>query len=493
VMVITRGVGGVNVSAEPDMRAMLTAATKGVATATTAHAWRSVDTQTLPVVGHILSNATTSDFIKIGVVAGICTDIGTCVSSIDGSSVIDGSSMSTRRIETDLEPVREEANIDLLYTLNVSDSHGMAYCGRVLMDADMRASCAEDSKIPISLHALRNLSGYSPEFDTDMVGIVEIMERAFGGSGVDRVQIGTHGVSLDSSGVKRVFPTDAENPTNHILKSQRNTTLLFDEDHTPSHTITVDSVRALRARPVHQRYLATQGVSIDQVGDGYQFQLVMSCSGIHPETELGSDSPNCVSVANPIRTFSTDEGYAPRQSIVHVFVDGGHFAVNVTHIYNSNAPRSLHLPVYAVMNKLASLNLCSELSIKDAMCNGSMETMHGDDSVPYVILKSATLPLVAVFTSRLTEESVCRCPKNCGCPACKLKRHTSEIHEDVPFSRHLSLSQTPILGEYDSPGSDAETSMSQGYDVSDSDSDKPSDAESALPMAVQLALLRQWG
>jgi hypothetical protein len=39
-------------------------------------------------------------------------------------------------------------------------------------------------------------------------------------------------------------------------------------------TITVDSVRALRAHPVHQRYLATQGVSIDQVGDSGEVEVL---------------------------------------------------------------------------------------------------------------------------------------------------------------------------------------------------------------------------
>ncbi|KAJ1468497.1 hypothetical protein T484DRAFT_1755124 [Baffinella frigidus] len=457
---------------------MLTAASKGVATATTAHAWRSVEIQTLPEVGNILSRATTADFIKVGVVAGLGTDIGAVVTAMhDNTESIHGDGAA-------LDPVQEVTDIDLVYTLNASDSHGMVYSGRVLMDANMRAVCAEDTKIPMSLYALRNLHGCSPDFDTDIAGIVEIMERAFGSDGVDRVQIGPHGVSLDSSGVKRVFPTDTENPTNHILKSQRNTTMLFDPDHTPSHTITVDSVRALRARPVHQRYLATQGVSIDQIGDGYQFQLVMSCSGSHTETELWSESPNCVSAALPVQTFATDEGYTPRQSVVHVFVDGGHFAVDVAHICNSNAARSLHLPVYAAMNQLASLGLCSGLAIKDAMCNGSMETINGDDSVPFVVLNSATSPLVAVFTSTFTQTGRCRCPENCHCHRHKAdeceERDPEEIHvkhdADVKASENVSPKRVPIAS--------VSSAGSRPHDLN---------IEHALPMTVRLALARQWG
>jgi hypothetical protein len=468
-MVVTRVVGGVNVSATANTRAIVTAASKGVATAITAHEWRSLDTKTLPEVGHIISRATTDDFIKIGVLAGTSTDIGVCVSSIDGDTV------STHSNETHLEPVREVSSIDLVYTMNISDSHGMAYCGQVLMDADMRAVCAEDSNVPISLYALRNLRGYSPVFDKDIAGIVEIMERAFSGVGVDHVQTDGH-VSINSSGRKRVFPTDAEQSTNHILKSQRNTTMLFDPDRTPTHTITVDSMRALRARPVHQRYLATQGVSIDHIGTGYQFHLVMSCTNVHTENEIVTDSPNYVNASLPVRMFSTDEGYAPRQSLVHVFVDGGHFAMNVTHICNSNAARSLHLPVYAAMNKLVSLNLCSELSVKDAMCNGTMETMHGDDSIPFVVLKSESFPLVAVFTSTFTPTGRCRCPGNCRC-------HDVEGGGD-PDKCDSSSSDEDVEHVMETPEVVPSKAAVAPFSIEN---------ENTLPMPVRLALLRQWG
>ncbi|KAJ1465491.1 hypothetical protein T484DRAFT_1757375 [Baffinella frigidus] len=312
-----------------------------------------------------------------------------------------------------------------VYNLTVVDTHGLSYMTEVRMDESMRESVSGRSKVPMALHALRNLNGSSDAFDNDVSEVRTLMEKAFGGdcSMVCKTTNTPHTVGGAGLGMVRTFPTDLESQS--VLSTESATTSLFNGNRVPTHTVVVHSTRVSGSKPI-DRYMALQSVTIEEVGGIYTASVVMTRSAM----AQGGDIDDNVYMAAPQVPFERSDTHTPRSSDVHVFTAGRHFTANVLHSHDSDAPRSLQLPVYAVMHAITQMHPNLTVYMKHAMCVGSMETLHTDASTPLVVMRDSVMPLVAVFAAHPEKEETNQ-PHMLDIP------DTFEITEDEEWEKFL--------------------------------------------------------
>jgi len=416
---------------------MWSLANKAVLDASTEHAMKSVDEQTPPRIGVVLARATDMDFENLGVFVTKVTEISDvepgddtqgdemhnntnnntngeethnnthrCGDGSHASSTLKNIDPNHNKI-TDLEvkdkghTMTVKKNDSKIYNLTVADTHGLSYMTEVHMDETMHALVSGTSNVPMALYALRNLTGNSDAFDNDASEVKTLMEKAFGKSTVvEGTTTQPHTVGAAGLGIVRTFPIDLETQSPSVLSTESATTSLFNENRVPTHTVVVHSANVLCSKPA-DRYMAMQSVTIEEVGGIYRASVVMTRSDkVHGLDHIDDN----VYMAAPVIPFERSDARTPRSSDVHVFTAGRHFTANVLHAHEADAPRSLQLPVYAVMHAITQMHPNLAVDIKQAMCVGSMETLHMDASTPLVVMRDSKIPLVAVFATHFQKE-----------------------------------------------------------------------------------------
>ena len=285
--------------------------------------------------------------------------------------------------------------------MTITDTHGLAY--ETTVGADVPTTLKGNKSPPMALYALRGISGHSRVVDNDISEVKSLLERAFGNKCQDAT----------AAAVIRTFPTDTADPyVCKVLSTESSNTSLFSDNHTPSHNMVVHTARISqksslprgtgsgleKVKPIQENYIASQSVTIEEVGGIYTASIVMTRNPL--ETELDSEDNHAL-MATPLVPYARSDSRCARLSAVHLFTAGRHFAANVVHTHDSDLPRSLHLPVYAVMHAIAELNPKLSCDIKRTICAGSMDTLHTDPSTPTIVMRNSSTPMVAFFAACL--------------------------------------------------------------------------------------------
>jgi hypothetical protein len=449
------------VSAPQTTRNMWSLANKAVLEATSSHAIKSVDEMTPPKVGVVLARATHIDFEHLGVFVTKVTELcdkeqpskDTHEFQIDPKSnenktdpdhnlpsdklitekktdpdhnlpsdkLIAGAPESRHSLAVKQVP-------ELLYTMTVTDTHGLSYVTDVLMDEAMQGVVSVSSKVPMALYALRNITGTSHAFDNDVYEVKSLFETAFGINSACVTETDTpHAVGAAGSGIVRTFRTDVESPGSSVLGTESTTTSLFNELRVPTHTVVVNSARVSCSKPVEHHYIASQSVTIEEVGGIYAASIVMTLSA---EVQGMDHIDDSVHMATPLVPFCRSDARTARYSVMHIFTAGRHFAADVIHAHDADAPRSLQLPVYAVMHAITKMDQKLAVDLIQSMSVGSMETLHTDPSTPMVVMRDSLTPMVALFSARLEKEGGDR-----GCMTDATEGLS--VHDDVEWEQFL--------------------------------------------------------
>ena len=291
------------------------------------------------------------------------------------------------------------------YTIDVSDTHGLSYTGEVQLNNVMINDVTIDDGMPLALMSFKSLAGASHAFDNDVSEVRLLIDRAFRHkNGEFNTSSGcVHNVSAAGDGIIRTFPIDVESRPVTTLSTDSTTTSLFNENRVPTHTVKVHTTR-LSCSQMDRGYIATQGLTLEEVGGTYSASIVMTRSA---KDSLVEKVDGNVYMATPMIPFNRSLSSASvRNSVVHAFAAGCHFAANVTHAYDVNAPRSLQLPVYALMHAVAETHPDLVGDFKVAMSTGSMETLYADSATPMVVMRNSAIPFVTVFTPKMMLEDI---------------------------------------------------------------------------------------
>lgn len=368
-----------NISATQPTKDAWSYANKAVLQASVSHTMKSADEITPPKIGVVLARAVKKDFEDLGIFVESVTEV----------------------------PKTDPNSVGMLYTMTATDTHGLSYVTNVCMDEDMYTAALDTSKLPMALHALRNTTARSHAFHNDVSAVVSLMGKAFGTNITDmganhdirdNTSYTTNTVGAESN-VIRTFATDLESRNSNMFSTASVTTSMFNENHVPTHNIIVHTARVICTNPTEQSYIANQSVNIEEVGGIYSTSIVLTRVCAPDKLD------ETVYMAAPLIPFKRSDFHNPRESVVHIFTVGRHFAANVVHQYDTDAPRSVHLPVYAIMYALGQAHPTLNDDIKSCMCTGSMETLHTDVSTPTVIMRESVVPLVAIFAARLNIHS----------------------------------------------------------------------------------------
>lgn len=290
------------------------------------------------------------------------------------------------------------------YTIDVSDTHGLSYTGEVQLNNVMINDVTIDDGMPLALMSFKSLAGASHAFDNDVSEVRLLIDRAFRHkNGEFNTSSGcVHNVSAAGDGIIRTFPIDVESRPVTTLSTDSTTTSLFNENRVPTHTVKVHTTR-LSCSQMDRGYIATQGLTLEEVGGTYSASIVMTRSA---KDSLVEKVDGNVYMAAPMIPFNRSLSTTVRNSVVHAFAAGCHFAANVTHAYDVNAPRSLQLPVYALMHAVAETHPGLVGDFKVAMSTGSMETLYADSATPMVVMRNSAIPFVTVFTPKMMLEDI---------------------------------------------------------------------------------------
>jgi hypothetical protein len=386
-----------NVSAPPTTRQTWSAVSKALVHATSSHEMRTGDERSPPAIGGVAVRATAEDFEKLGVIV----DTGTVTDITPTSSVVEINETN------DITPTSSVVGInetnDITYTATVADSEGLSYVAYVRMAAGLHTATATGhaAPAPIALHALQLLSNVSPAFDRDVKGVHTILQKAFGTTVVCTDTAATetldHTVGTGTPCGTRVFPTDTERHSPSLLSTKSSTTVVFDANNAAQYDVTTHTMHQQKTNQNDPGYIAAQSVTIEEICGAYTATVLLACS---PPILGGGDVSVFKTAA--LLPYHDDCGVTPRQSTVHVLTAGRHFATNVTHTHDAYAARTLHVPVYAALHALAQTHLCLAEGIKEAMKEGSVETLHADTPVPMVVMRGSRTPVVAMFVPNLS-------------------------------------------------------------------------------------------
>ena len=477
------------ISAPPIARAMCTSASKGLALATAKHELGSVDSQqTSAKIGATVALATRQDFQKLGVV-------------VDTKSIRDCGATGICH-----DPVPETKTPGgLMYDISVTDSNAMAFSGQVYMPTAMQM---QSTTLPMALHALNHMGKRNDQFKLATRYIHDNITLSFDTKRVDKTHTAacekssldqsSHGNADESdifSGLssdlglnhcseagmlhasetltmnarhpatKRSFTLDTGNPTHHHLTAFSTTNEVRRHDGTPITSTTMDT--HMLTQPTGS-YVASQSVHIESAESKYNASVVMSVGGSTQQASL--DSEKSAQQANAFTPFHSDNGFTKRDSTVHVFADGKHLALNVQHRLDADAPRSLHLPVYAALHALGTHTDSTDMVFTDtragnthtetmggsletaplrptilptnvvqaAMSSGYMETVCDGNSMPIVVLRESQIPIVAVvvpFLSNQTEIPI-------GAEG-HTQREFEKIHANTYYRAAIQTSEKP--------------------------------------------------
>jgi hypothetical protein len=385
------------VSAGTDARVLWSSAARGVLRATAAHEVRTVETHTPRHIGCILKNATTAQFEQLGANVHIDT-----VSDV---------SADVRMFENlKQENISDGPSTDMVYDLTITDSDATVYTARVYLDNAMLAEYGESCSCPMVCYALRQLDS----IHESMPEVAKTLQRAFDTKSITQdttasAASSVHCVASANTTNRRMFPIGSvkgSNGATHMLGTQNDKTVLFNEDREVTHHITTYSVRAIDPSTVKScsspRYLVAQNVKIEEIGGVYSADITMSIVGTDTRGVLARNDPVVYNM-HPYVSFENDLGLSTRNTTMHVFTQGKHYSMLLTHMYNPRSVRSLQLSAYASLNALSVSGNSQTSDIDRIMVSASMETLFDNGDLPVVVARGSTVPFICVMVPGPTQ------------------------------------------------------------------------------------------
>jgi predicted lactoylglutathione lyase len=449
------------VTAVPDSRLLWTSAARGVVRATTSHQVSTVQTHTPRHVGCLLTKATTAQFNALGANVDINT-----VSDVSGDV-----RMFEKLVQGDLNG---GTCTDMMYNLTIHDSDATVYNAPVYLDDAMLRSCVGERSVPMVFYAMQQLDSIR----ASMPELAETLQRAFGtgsesGCTTTRAVPAMHCVASSGTTSRRMFPTGSRvnSAATSMLSTQTDKTVLFNNDRDVTHHVTTYSVRAIDMSPSishggSDRYLVAQNVKIEDVGGVYSANVTMSIVG----TDARGVMPRGDAVTHkmhPYVSLDKDPGLVNRTSTMHVFTNGNHYSMLVTHMHNSNSTRSLQLSAYASMNALCVSGKATKSDIDRIMKSASMETLFDAGDIPVVVARKSSSPCICVLVPGIVSGAAESALSSPGSP----KRVALRMRDD----------EKCYLVDMKNDGSRQTAVPVRTLDIE------------SLPGPVQNALRRQWG